>query len=267
MTDEELKELVASLAVSHKEMAGELKSLTEGYRESRESMNDFQERLRESQEKNMKSQEEFREFQEEFREFQEIFRESQEKLRESQEKTDRQIAATNAQQAKTDAQLAKTDAQLAKTDAQLAKTDVKLDKLAKMYGGVANNQGDVTEEFFFNSLKANPVLNGIHFDYLERNVLVSHKNLQDEFDILMVNGKDVFIIEVKYKAHEKDLTRLIEKKAQHFKELMPLYQDFRQHLGLAGFHINEELKVHAIEQGVTVLQRKGDLIETTAGHC
>ena len=32
----------------------------------------------------------------------------------------------------------KTDEQLAKTDAQLAKTGAKIDKLAKMYGGVAN---------------------------------------------------------------------------------------------------------------------------------
>ncbi|MBF0266683.1 MAG: hypothetical protein HQL46_15580, partial [Gammaproteobacteria bacterium] len=51
----------------------------------------------------------------------------------------------------TDEQLAKTDAQLAKTDAQLAKTDVKLNKLAEMYGGVGNNQGKVTEEFYYNS--------------------------------------------------------------------------------------------------------------------
>ena len=80
------------------------------------------------------------------------------------------VASLALAQVKTDAQLAKTDAQLAKTDAQLAKTDAKLNKLAEMYGGVCNNQGRVAEEFYFNSLKHNPVLNGIQFDFIEKNV-------------------------------------------------------------------------------------------------
>ena len=175
-------------------------------------------------------------------------------------KTDAQLAKTDAQLAKTDAQLAKTDAQLAKTDAQLAKTDTKLDKLAKMYGGVGNSQGAVAEEFYFNSLKANPVLNGIHFDSIDKNLTRNQNGLEDEFDILMVNGKDVFIIEVKYKAHEEDLRRLIEKKAVNFKKLFPVYRGYNHHLGLATFHIYDELKDQALSAGVTVLQRKGDVI-------
>jgi len=41
----------------------------------------------------------------------------------------------------------------AKTDAQMAKTDAKIEKIAKMVGGISNNQGDITEEYFINSLK------------------------------------------------------------------------------------------------------------------
>ena len=33
---------------------------------------------------------------------------------------------------------------------------------------------------------------------------------------------------------------------------------------LAAFHVHDELKRAALEQGVTVLQRKGDLIESIA---
>mgnify|MGYP003346624611 CR=1 FL=1 len=39
-----------------------------------------------------------------------------------------------------------------------------VDRVSKMVGGISNNLGDVTEEFFFNSLVAKPVLGGIHFD-------------------------------------------------------------------------------------------------------
>lgn len=105
----------------------------------------------------------------------------------------------------------RTDAQLAQTDAQLAKTDAKLDRLAEMYGGVGNNQGAVAEEFFFNTLKAKPDLNGIHYDFIDKNVTRYQDGIEDEFDILLVNGQDISIIEVKYRAHPKDLERLITK--------------------------------------------------------
>ena len=185
-------------------------------------------------------------------------------LKVSQLKTDAQLAKTDEQLAKTDKQLSKTDKQLSKTDLQLAKTDMRLNKIAKMYGGVANNQGDEAEEFYFNSLKSRPILNGIEFDFIEKNVTRNYKGLEDEYDILLVNGKDVFIIEVKYKAHPEDLERLIHKKAPNFKKLFPGYKNYTHHLGLASFYISDDVKALALKQGVTILQRKGDLIETIA---
>ena len=186
-------------------------------------------------------------------------------------KTDAQLAETDAQLAKTDAQLAKTDAQLAKTDAQLAKTDAKLDRLAdkldrlaEMYGGVGNSQGAVAEEFYYNSLKADPVLGGVRFDFVDKNITRSHAGLEDEFDLLLVNGRAVFVVEVKYKAHPNDLRRLLDDKAASFRHLFPEYADREQRLVLAAFHVHDELKRAALAQGVTVLQRKGDLIESTA---
>jgi len=171
-----------------------------------------------------------------------------------------QSAKTDAQLAQTDAQLAKTDAQLAQTDAQLAKTDAKLDKIAKMVGGIANNQGDVAEEFYFNSLKANPVLKGIHFDFVDKNITRCAHGIEDEYDIVMVNGKEIFIIEVKYKAHQSDLDRLLTKKFPNFKKLYPEYKDYTKHLGLASFYINDDLKQQALANHVSLLQRKGDVI-------
>lgn len=158
----------------------------------------------------------------------------------------------------------RTDAQLAKTDAQLAKTDAKLNRLAEMYGGVGNNQGMVAEEFFYNTLKCQPELNGIVYDFIDKNVTRYQNGIEDEFDILMVNGKDVLVIEVKYHAHPSDLKRLLEKKAINFRKLFPQYENYRHHLALATFSMDDGLKEEAISSGVTVLQRKGDLMETTA---
>ena len=174
------------------------------------------------------------------------------------------VASLAVAQDRTDAQLAKTAAQLAKTDAQLAKTDAKLDRLAEMYGGVGNSQGAVAEEFYYNSLKAEPVLGGVRFDFIDKNITRSHAGVEDEFDLLLVNGHAVFVVEVKYKAHEKDLRRLLEIKAVNFRRLFPEYADHEQRFVLAAFHIHDELKRVALEQGVTVLQRKGDVIESMA---
>ena len=186
-------------------------------------------------------------------------------------RTDAQLAKTDAKldrlaelHAKTDAQLAKTDAQLAKTDAQLAKTDAKLDRLAEMYGGVGNNQGKVAEEYFYNSLKPNPTLNGIQFEFIEKNVTRSAFGIEEEYDLLLVNGEDVFIIEVKYYLHPKDIRKLLERKLPNFRKLYPKYRDHRVHLGLATFAVEDEVRDLALEQGVTVLQRCGEVIETLA---
>ena len=170
-------------------------------------------------------------------------------------------------QAKTDEQLAKTDAQLAETDAQLKASDAyltkKLDKIGKMVEAIGNNQGEVAEEFFYNSIKAKPRLNHVDYDFVDKNVTRSKHGVEDEYDIFMVNGKDIAIIEVKYKAHQSDLDRFVHKKYENFKKLYPEYSKFKHHLALASFKIHDDVKNAALNQGVMVLQRKGDVFETT----
>ena len=186
-------------------------------------------------------------------------------------KIDAQLAEITAKQDRTEALLAENAVHLAeitakqdRTDAQMARTDAKLDRLAKMYGGVGNSQGAVAEEFYHNSLKANPVLAGMRFDFMDKNVTRSHAGLEDEFDLLLVNGREVFVVEVKYKAHGNDLKRLLDEKAPNFRRLFPEHAGRRQRFALAAFHIHDDLKKAALAQGVTVLQRKGDVIETLA---
>ena len=186
----------------------------------------------------------------------------------AQDRIDAQLKALGADRAaaqdRIDAQLAENAAQMARTDAKLDRLAEKVDRLAAMYGGVGNNQGAVAEEFYYNSLKANPVLDGMRFDFVDKNVTRSHAGMEDEFDLLLVNGQTVFVVEVKYKAHEKDLGRLLGVKAPNFQRLFPEHAGRRQRLALAAFHLHDELKQAALEQGVSVLQRKGDVIETLA---
>ena len=142
------------------------------------------------------------------------------------------------------------------------KSDRRLDKVAKLVGNISNNQGDIAEEFFYNSLSSKPILAGINYDFCEKNTTRKKGDVEDEYDILLVNGNDVAIIETKYKAHSKDIDKLINKKYENFKKLYPEYANYNHHLGLASFNINDEVKEKALENNVMLLQRKGELIET-----
>ncbi len=183
-----------------------------------------------------------------------------------QSKREAKQAKREAKQAKREAKhedyLAKTEAFLAESAARQAETDAELKRLAKMFGGMGNNLGAVAEEFYHNSLKADPVLAGVRFDFIDKNVTRSRAGVEDEFDLLLVNGSEVCVVEVKHKAHESDLERLLDKKAPNFRRLFPEHAGRRQWLALAAFHIHDELKEAALAQGVTVLQRKGDVFDT-----
>jgi len=178
-----------------------------------------------------------------------------EKLRKQIEKTDEQLK-------KTDEQLKKTDEQLKKTDEQLNKTDKKLDRIAKLVGAISNNQGDVAEEYFVNSLK-NRLDNflGMSFDILQRNFIIqAKKGFSEEYDILLVNGSVAVVIEVKYKAHLNDVKKL-PRKIEVLKS-SPLYENYKIYAGIAAFHISSDAKNEALKRGYFVLERKGDIIET-----
>jgi Holliday junction resolvase-like predicted endonuclease len=180
----------------------------------------------------------------------------------SQAKTDEQMKKTDEQMKETDHQIKELRKSQQKTDEQMNRNEAKLTKMGILLGNISNNQGDVAEEFFYNSLEEKKDLAGIHYDFIDKNWKSSTKNLRDEFDIVMVNGKDIAIIEVKYKAHERDLEKLLTKKQENFKELFPIYKDYNHHLALASFYMPQDLKEKALENNVIVLQRKGDVMET-----
>ena len=147
------------------------------------------------------------------------------------------------------------------TDEQMKRTDEKLERMGITLDNVTNNQGDVAEEFFFNSLANDTHLGSIYFDDIEKNGHKRRGKTEEEYDIIMTNGDAIGIVEVKYKAHENDLDKL-DRKMQNFKKLFPIYQNYKQYVAIASFHINDSAKREALKRGYFVLQRSGDLVHT-----
>ena len=183
------------------------------------------------------------------------------------------VASLAVSQAKTDAQMAKTDAlqkkneeQFARTDAQMARTDEKLERIGIRLGNISDNNGATAEEYFFNSLEKKSELGGVKYDSVNRNVHAVRFRLEDEYDIVMYNGDSIALIECKYKAHENDVRKLIDKKVYNFKQLFPYYQNHKIYLGIASFSFYPELEALAKENGIAILKQIGDVMEIEADN-
>jgi len=155
----------------------------------------------------------------------------------------------------------KTDEQMKQTDEKLAKVSEKLDKVGDLVGGIGCNQGHIAEEFFYNSLIEDAHLGHIHFEDITKNMEKHRGNIQEEYDLVMTNGDAIGIVEVKYKAHEKDLNKL-ERKMRNFKKLFPIYAHYKLYGAIASFHINDDAKEQALQRGFFVLQRSGKIMQT-----
>ena len=155
-----------------------------------------------------------------------------------------------------------TDEQMKRNDKMLTK---KLDRMGITLGNIGKNQGDVAEEFFFQSLIKDNHLGKVRFDDVVKNMEKHRGDIQEEYDLVMTNGDAIGIVEVKYKAHENDLDKL-DRKMKHFKQLFPIYQAFKQYGAIAAFHINDDAKEEALRRGYFVLQRSGDLVHTESSE-
>jgi len=147
-----------------------------------------------------------------------------------------------------------------------AEFDQRITKLDRLIGGITNNNGMVAEEYFFNSFeKGKTNFFGEKFDEIEKNVKGISKGYKDEYDILLINGQAVGIVEVKYKAHGNDLSDVI-RKAQTFRRNFPDYQQHKVYLGLASMAFYPELEQECISRGIAVIKQSGDNVIINDKH-
>ncbi len=158
--------------------------------------------------------------------------------------------------------LVKADA-LARVEAQAERKEMNrfMKELGQRMGSITNNQGDVAEEFFYNSLNAAPQLGGISFNSVTPNLILGARKAKSEFDIVLVNGESVALVEVKYKAHANDLDQL-QKQVERYRALRPEHKNYKIFGGIAGFKVPADVVKRAQERGLFVLQRKGELIDS-----
>ena len=106
---------------------------------------------------------------------------------------------------------------------------------------------------------------GEKFDDMIPNVKGIKKKNKDEYDILLVNAKSVAIVEIKFKAWDKDVDKVV-KKVKTFRINFPDYKKHQVYFGLAAMVFGENVEEKCIENGIAVIKQIGDTVIINDEH-
>jgi hypothetical protein len=152
----------------------------------------------------------------------------------------------------------------AEFDEELKKSRAEHDKiikdLSKQIGGIANSNGAYAEEFFYNALlHGQRNIFGEEFeDVVKSNKVTINKGYEDEYDILLVNGQAVCVVEIKYKADSSDLPQQLLRKSQTFRVNFPQHKNKKVYLALAGMSFNPLTEKACAANGIAIMKQVGD---------
>jgi len=146
------------------------------------------------------------------------------------------------------------------TDRRMQETDRMIKELSRRIGGIDDNQGHHAEQYFQNVFAEKPVFGGIKYN----NVMLNLRTPKIEFDIVLVNGNSVALIEVKNRIHSKFVRELAEERVKKFKEYFPIYNRFKTRLGIAGFSFSKKVTEEARKYGIGIIRQVGDSVEISA---
>jgi len=162
-------------------------------------------------------------------------------LRESQKETDRLFKETR---------------QLINENAERSK------ELQKTVGGWSNSHGFFAEEYFINSFKKGEKnFLGEKFDEFMDHVkpVPKKKGYEDEYDMMLINGKSVGIIEAKFKLRRSDIPQIL-RKAETFRVNFPEHAHLKVYLGVAALTFDPVAKRECIKQGLAIIKQSGDSV-------
>ena len=168
--------------------------------------------------------------------------------------------ATAKSSAESDRRKAEIDLLMAENARRMAKTDRQIKQLGKMIGGLSRNHGLFAEEYFFNSFKrGNKNFFGEQFDKVVRSEILDEDRIKAEFDLLLINGKSVALIEVKYRTKAKTIDRLLNK-VKYFRRKFPEYQNHQLFLGVASMVFEEQMENECLDHGIAVIKQVGEAV-------
>lgn len=194
-----------------------------------------------------------RKFKETDREFKETDRRFKETDRQFKE-TDRQFKETALQFKETDRRFKETDRRFKETELQFKETDKKIEKLANLF---TTQWGKLMEALIAPSCLQLFKDRNIDVNTTYSNIKIERENLQGEFDIVLANGKEIVIIEVKTTLTVGYVNEFLEK-LHRIREYLPEQKDKLVYGAVAGIKYENNSDKYAYRNGLFVLVNKGE---------
>jgi len=168
------------------------------------------------------------------------------------------IKAMHAETAKEFKEIAK---QSKETDKKFDRLDKQIDNISKQIGGITRSNGEFCEEYFINSFKENPTFMGEKYDrVVEYLKPYPDAVIDDEYDLVLKNGKTVVLIEIKYKAGTDDVGKMFSK-LHSYRANYPMFKDYKIYLCLASFRFPARVRERAAKDGIVLIEQRGDKFE------
>jgi hypothetical protein len=140
----------------------------------------------------------------------------------------------------------------------------RLEKIAdtqlEQISGISRSNGEFCEEYFVNCFKENPTLFGEKFDRVLENLYADPMVINDEYDLVLRNGTTTALIEMKYKASTHDVGKMFSK-LNSYRANYPMFKDYKIYLCLASFRFPKKVREKAEEEGVVLIEQRGEKIE------
>ena len=157
--------------------------------------------------------------------------------------------------------LKETSLQMKETDKKIAKLERTIDKIGS---GFNERWGRFVESLVEGKLSKLLRERGIQVMYTASNVtrdILNEKGEvigQKEFDIIVVNGKEVVLVEVKTTLNHKNVQQFLD---QHLKDFKRYFLEYKKHTlygAVAYLKSEDKAKSFAEEQGLFVIKATGD---------
>jgi DNA repair exonuclease SbcCD ATPase subunit len=191
-----------------------------------------------------------------------------------QKKADEEIAAIQARTAAIQARIIATEerttARQEKNALEMEKFNKefneKLEKISEQIGGIGNNIGHHAEQFFQNVFKEKLEFGRIKYDEMIPNLTHKSKKDEIEFDIALINGDSIALIEVKNRIHPNFVIKFAEERVEKFREYFHEFENYDVYLGIAGFSFSDEVLDRASAYGIGIVRQVGESIEIDANN-
>ena len=157
-----------------------------------------------------------------------------------------------------------TDAKFKETDAKFKETDRFLKEIGKAVGSYGNVEGQIFEDQIFYSFQKHPYLNDIKFEEVQRNWKRSMHGLAAEYDVVLLNGSFVGVVEAKRKLEKEDVIKFSEKTLPVFKSLYPDMQDKKLIGAFAAATVDERVLDAAKDAGILILTQDGQALRVVS---